>query len=63
VTEHVVEITREPSQGLYVVDIVPPLPEPWRATYASLKDARGYASGIRMVKGFCVVMMCDEANG
>lgn len=52
----VIEITREPGQGLYRVDVKPAVDlGQWTASYATHKDAFGYAGGVRMVKGWPIV--------
>lgn len=62
-TDHRIIITREPGQGLFVVDIDPPLGESWRRSYADHASARGFAGGIKMSRGFPIDDRSGGANG
>jgi hypothetical protein len=61
--DRLIQLRRE--DGLYVVEIVPPPTEGagFDQAHATYKAARGYAGGLRMVTGWNLVDLCDEANG
>lgn len=61
---HSIHVAREPVQGLYTVSIVP-TPD-WvnvDATYATKREAWGFASGLRMVNRWPIVDLCGGTDG
>lgn len=61
---HTIHVAREPGQGLYSVTVEPPLD--WaglNATYATRREAWGFASGLRMVNAWPIVDLCGGPDG
>ncbi|WP_022684600.1 hypothetical protein [Sphingobium bisphenolivorans] len=55
-TERIIEITHEPFTANFDVKIVPPVPgEVLGAEFPTHKQARGWASGLRLTHGWRIV--------
>lgn len=63
-TEHIIEITYEPFNAGFDVRIVPPVPgEVLGAEFPTHKQARGWASGLRMTRGWRIVDRTCPGDG
>ena len=59
------QIVIRPDEGGFTVEVLPPFTEGanFDQFHATLKAARGYASGLKLCLGLKVLDLCGEADG